>query len=396
MIKRLTMLLLSVLAPVHAQLYLITGSPMPSSSLQFPSELLRVGDDRTLTTVVELATDQPGATWMTISYDLGIALVQSDRMVVLDLEKTKVVKTCRLVPGPPHTLWVYQWLLDTPSRGGVLAEEFAHWQDNGSELRGTLIDPNVECSKSYVALGPADLRYVAAHGAPLIADSGGSDFGGLYTHIGPSGELQGSRSGILFPYGCVVPREHLAGLKQPSAGIGVNNSQILVLGISEKGGADYRLLALRKRDDTWHRVPLPAAPANSRGWPPFRTARGFGHFIAIVEAHPKDAQNRESAGRAEWRKAASKTGPDVASLFRVAEVVFPGRLHLYDAETERSYTIATNQGDSEILLVENNTVYYRASDRLYSVAIVESSLGTPHLITTADAIRDAHWAFVKH
>jgi hypothetical protein len=391
MIKRTMMLLFGVLAPVYAQMYLITGSPMPQSSLQFPSELLQVGADGTVTTVVELAAQEPGATWITISYDLGIALVRSDRMVVLDLKKAKVVKTCRFVPGPPHTLWVYQWLLDTPSRGGVLAEEFAHWQDNGSELRGTLIDPNAECSKSYVGLEPADLRYIAAHGAPLIADAGGSDASGLNTWVDKDGELKG----YLFSYGCVVPREHLAGLKQPFAGIGVNNSQVLLLSLSENG-ADYRLLALRKRDNTWHRVPLPAAPGDTSGRRPFRTACGFGHFIALVEAHPKDAQNRESAGPAEWTKGARKTGPDVAFMYQQAEVVFPGRLLLYDVETERSYTIATNQGDSEVVLVENDTVYYRASDRLYSVAIMESGLGRPHLIATADAIRDAHWAFVKH
>jgi hypothetical protein len=391
MIGRLMMLLLGVLAPVYAQLYLMTGSPMPQSSLRFPSELLQVGADGAVTTVVELGAQEPGATWITISYDLGIALVQSDRMVVLDLKKAKVVKTCPFVPGPPHTLWVYQWLLDTPSRGGVLAGQFAHWQDNGSELRGTLIDPNVECSKSYVTLEPADLRCIAAHGEPLIADFGGSDASGLNTWVDKDGELKG----YLFSYGSVVPRERLAGLKQPFAGIGANNSQVLVLCLSEKG-ADYRLLALRKRDNTWHRVPLPAAPGDTSGRPPFETVRGFGHYIALVEAHPKDAQNRESAGPSEWRKGASKTGPDVAFIFQQAPVAFPGRLLLYDAETERSYTIATNQGDSEVVLVENNTVYYRASDRLYSVAIAASGPGAPHLIATADAIRDAHWAFVKH
>jgi hypothetical protein len=59
------------------------------------------------------------------------------------------------------------------------------------------------------------------------------------------------------------------------------------------------------------------------------------------------------------------------------------------------YTIGTNQGDSEILLVTDKTVFYRVSDRLYSAPVTDQGIGTAHLLATADAIRDAHWAFVK-
>jgi hypothetical protein len=76
--------------------------------------------------------------------------------------------------------------------------------------------------------------------------------------------------------------------------------------------------------------------------------------------------------------------------------VFPGRLHLYNIETERLDTIVTNQGDSEILLIENDTVYYRVSDRLYSAPITEKGIGAAKLIAKDDLIRDSHWAFIKH
>jgi len=54
-------------------------------------------------------------------------------------------------------------------------------------------------------------------------------------------------------------------------------------------------------------------------------------------------------------------GPDVEYMLKNYKDVYPGKLHLYDVDTERTYTISTKQGDSEILLVDNNTVYYRAS-----------------------------------
>lgn len=148
------------------------------------------------------------------------------------------------------------------------------------------------------------------------------------------------------------------------------------------------LFVLRKSDKTWHRI---SVPTEQIYW-----QRGFGKFIAIAEARTKNPQASESAGRAEWRKTVSKMGPSVSTRLQDANVVFPGRLYLYNVDTEQVYTITTNQGDSEVLLVENNVVYYRASDRLYSVPIVEGGLGTVRLLATDDAIRDAHWAFIKH
>ena len=106
-------------------------------------------------------------------------------------------------------------------------------------------------------------------------------------------------------------------------------------------------------------------------------------------------------------------GPDLAERFREYQLtapgsavyhpapptavigVFPGRVQLYDVETERTYVITTNQADSEILLAENAIVYYRASDRLYSAEIKVDGLGTPRLLAKDDTVGDAHWAFLR-
>jgi hypothetical protein len=48
------------------------------------------------------------------------------------------------------------------------------------------------------------------------------------------------------------------------------------------------------------------------------------------------------------------------------------------------------------LLVQNNTVYYRVTDRLYSVPITDKGIGTAKPIATDNIIRDSHWAFIKH
>jgi hypothetical protein len=83
--------------------------------------------------------------------------------------------------------------------------------------------------------------------------------------------------------------------------------------------------------------------------------------------------------------------PDLKYLLSHYKDVYPGRLHLYNVYTEKIYTISTKQADSEILLVDNATVYYRASDRLYSAPITENGIGEARLLATDEAIRDAHW-----
>jgi hypothetical protein len=72
---------------------------------------------------------------------------------------------------------------------------------------------------------------------------------------------------------------------------------------------------------------------------------------------------------------------------------YPGILFLIDSVGGRQYQIRTNQGDSEILLVEGSTVYYRVNDELRPVPIQGNALGASTLLAKDDDLRDAHWAF---
>jgi len=59
------------------------------------------------------------------------------------------------------------------------------------------------------------------------------------------------------------------------------------------------------------------------------------------------------------------------------------------------YAIRTNQGDREILLVEDGIAYYRVSDRIYSAPIGDAEIGQPTLVAKDELIRDVHSAFFK-
>jgi hypothetical protein len=178
-----------------------------------------------------------------------------------------------------------------------------------------------------------------------------------------------------------------AGMDVPWTHILVNNREIMAVSITDYGkSGEQRLVVLRKRDKTWLRVPKVSEKF---------AVRGFGAFLAITAAQAKDARLPESAGRAEWGAPRTNKGPDVAWKMDKFPVAYPGRLHLYDATTERVRSLTTNQGDSEVLLVDGQTIYYRASERLYSAGFTATGFGEPHLLVKDEAIRDAHWAFIK-
>ena len=110
---------------------------------------------------------------------------------------------------------------------------------------------------------------------------------------------------------------------------------------------------------------------------------------------PEMRDSEQSPGRKEWRTKKGKFGPAIDDSFLDSSVLFPGRLHIYNLETEKQFTIHTNQGDSEILLIDKDVVYYRSSDKLYAADITADRVGKPRLIATDELIRDTHRDFYE-
>ena len=83
--------------------------------------------------------------------------------------------------------------------------------------------------------------------------------------------------------------------------------------------------------------------------------------------------NGRDVSTGEFKEA--RTGPSLSLRLGMGSLIYPGVLHLYDVETEKSYTITTRQADSEIVLVEGGSVYYRINNRLYSAPILGTGTG---------------------
>jgi hypothetical protein len=154
-----------------------------------------------------------------------------------------------------------------------------------------------------------------------------------------------------------------------------------------------------KKTAAWHNVKIEGGGVS---------IRGFGPWVAAARADRKRAIGvSESDPRAEpvspgavFRnrilnpKVRERNQTPLETLFQNVPYYFPGELYLYNVRSRQKYTIQTGQGDSEILLVADDTVYYRVNDTLYKARIEQSVVGSPVKILTDDSVQLAHWAFL--
>jgi len=78
-------------------------------------------------------------------------------------------------------------------------------------------------------------------------------------------------------------------------------------------------------------------------------------------------------------------------------VYVPGFLFLFNTSTGNYIEWETGQGDSEILLIHDNIVYYRVFDEIYKSSIIEGEkLAQPQLLIKDNQIVPfIHWAFLR-
>jgi len=151
---------------------------------------------------------------------------------------------------------------------------------------------------------------------------------------------------------------------------------------------------------TWQSLNLDAGPS----------VRGFGPWIATgsfvrkrdiaLAIHQADIKHEPESPGAESRKvilnpkARERDQFSLDRLFQEVPWQFTGDLRLYNIRSKQSYRIRTDQGDSEVLLVDGNTVYYRVNDTLYKAIIGQPpELNGTRLLSSPD-VQLAHWAFL--
>jgi len=198
-----------------------------------------------------------------------------------------------------------------------------------------------------------------------------------------------------------IPNEAASQTVGQSWGILLNNDEIFVLLHLFNAGTSGKitLYIFDKKTQIWH-------TENFDG--ELSSFRGFGSWIAVNQAEANDVVvngvsqpkpvAKESPGKAERQQILDpedwyREQMSIDSLFGN---YFPGIFHLYDVRSGRRYRIDTGQGDSEVLLVDGNTIYYRINDTLYRAEIGPSAIQNPVQIARNPNVQFTHWAFLSN
>ncbi len=375
--KRLICLCAMACLQTHADgLYLITGAPTPKGGDYVRAELWRVETDGHLTNLVELAADDEGLHRLNMVQEERKALLMTKfpkvRLAVLDFDTHSIIKSCAIPKG------TYEWASVSPLRFNV-------YPYGEGIIRGVDLTPSLSCLESLRILSPAEYALPVDEGKAGVDQLAANEM--VPTGIDAQGRIQRSFNGTTVFLGYSIPARFLKARQNPPNGaLLANTSAVLAYKIAYPNEPS-RILILHKPSGTLAEIPT----ANYAG------LRAFGKFLVITDGHVRKessstlpaAQREVSPGAQEWH------GGRAEYFFRTSIMVYGGALHVFDSETRTTRTIKTNQADSEVVLIDGKSIYYRISDRLYQATLSDNAIVDGKLLAKSVVIRDVHWAFLS-
>ncbi len=177
----------------------------------------------------------------------------------------------------------------------------------------------------------------------------------------------------------------------------INNEQIQVLYLYEK-----------EHYPIWNKLKLRVLDKANKTWSYFFietsiiSIKSFDKWIVgntmVKDAYKNEKNNHIVFINNDWIKEKTIYGPSYASLFDADEsykFYSKGNLFLYNIYSKNTFNIETSSGNSEILLIQDEIIYYRVKNKIYKAPIINGEkLGEPELLVTDPRVPDIHWAFI--
>lgn len=115
--------------------------------------------------------------------------------------------------------------------------------------------------------------------------------------------------------------------------------------------------------------------------PDGRISSGMHEYLEVGPLPSDSVKNRQAK-----RRCSEQFTPVPARETRIGEQARPTTARIRRKASRSRW---------QSLPVENDTVYYRVSDRLYSASILSKGIGAAQLIAKDHIICDFNWAFIK-
>ncbi|MCB0490183.1 MAG: hypothetical protein KDC99_16995, partial [Cyclobacteriaceae bacterium] len=205
------------------------------------------------------------------------------------------------------------------------------------------------------------------------------------------------------PYPLVLPDSFQLSVKA-RVGVHINNSHFTAINLKvedpnqESIGMSH-FVVFNKQKGEWHRWDVQGSNTSVRGFDNWIAGNIVTSNVMLVfdqqdRLIEKIALNRVSPGKEARRQKGSTTGIPFDFRIDFYDLFYPGILFAHNISTGATINWSTGQGDSEILLVENEMIYYRINDRIYSVPLLHGTeLGESKLLIKDERVPDIHWAF---
>lgn len=122
---------------------------------------------------------------------------------------------------------------------------------------------------------------------------------------------------------------------------------------------------------------------------------GYERRLAYYKEHALTRDEQiDLFGSSYWDYLCTWTGDMIDYRFESDEIYAPGIVFAYNTATKKKIELNTGEGDSEILLIKNGTIYWREFDEIYEAPLTDSSVGPKTLVVKGPPVPDIHWMFI--
>ncbi len=386
-------------AQARSNLYMVSGYPSADSESPMATRLYRLSQEsNTLDHVIELT--ETDTAFIRAYHDLRLLLIATPHFRLNRLILERMDDPChpRFIDVSGYAfLPLKTFLLDIPEKGLFLALKGYAAESHEQILHTISLDTGSE-----QVLDSSDLRFARL---PGLSGLGHEDSYQMEFLIEPSGFLEipwwdkgGER---LIDLGWPPLPNASRALREKNARwpIHAKNKQamgsatwwvgtsrfdlVMARGESSAGNElTYHLFDRSKAE--WRQVMVPGEEPGG-----LTQLKPFGPWLAGVPLG-KRIQGFPPELSARVR---SENRQDDYRFSDLLKINPKAEIFIYDTESGESFTIRTGDIESAVLLIEDNVVYYRVKDRLYTAAIRKGHVAQPELLAQDPALASVYWAF---
>jgi hypothetical protein len=374
-------------------LYFIASCPIQDFTGRFPARLYWLDpEERQLKLLRTVVDSEPGTSLVRPYYEERLVLIQEigipevsemggweQSYELVDMNRPWENRSFRFVFAERDVLPREQFFA-LPELGNWLAVAQTA-RDFSSRLEGIHLESFQQSDLAW-----SSYRHTRVYGRPGGAVAGADT---LLLHATPSGSMEVRRGKIRTDLEWPLPDTRSF---DPGEIVIFNVNQTDIAALSsgrdrvrrseEIGSTTFHVQ--EKSSGQWHEAEFPGAASGVRAF--------AGPWLA-GHAVERGRQGVGSPGFEDRRQEITEGGIPFDWLADKERQYLPGILFIYDVPARRLHRWETGQGDSEVLLVDGDKVYYRVNRRIFRARITEQGLDDHTLLVENDLAPDIHWAF---